>query len=289
MSDNENGKESVLQGILKRVDAAIKLAANGYHAQATDERMMRSVAPLLGLLARPEVRDTIHCVVQDAAAQMMDEATFNPCEAAKPAHHLLQALEDIRRGGVELQQWAKDDRFKWRPSELVGFGLERRVPPAEVIERVAYLAGLLGMAARQADLAANIVLRLRDPRAQIVPDHTPTALPTISAPGTLIALPTYRFPSEGEKVRQLHMHMALLGNFLVRAAERGETRLRQASIGDQAFSPGVVAAEAVAISIIVTNGLLTCAALATLACQRTSNSATYVAEIEMPQDSLPDA
>src|SRR5258708_29216081 len=127
--------------------------------------------------------------------------------------------------------------------------------------------GLLTRAGREGHLASEIIVRARDPRTHIALERTPPNLPHIEPPDYLIPLRTSQYHSQGDKGRDVLLYLEQFGDFLVRSAQRGRERINSASIDNKAFSPGVVAAEAIAISVIVTNGLATCDALARLAWQ----------------------
>lgn len=284
MSTNGN---DIMKDILSFVESATKLVGDAQRARAMDELMDKlmkeTVLPRIEGLANAPVWETLKLAVQDAVTQRLEEDSFSPCEAAKPAHHLLQALDTIERGGAELRRWAQDDRFKLpKQSKTVGASIRGllgtrpqppvRVPVGEIVEQLAYMMGLLGMAGQEAHLASETILRVRDPRTHIALDRTAPKLPHIEAPRYLIPLPTSQYQSQGDKGRDLLQYLEQFSDLLIRTAERGRERIQSASIDNKAFSPGVVAAEAIAISLIVTDGLATCEALTVLAGQFTGDS-----------------
>lgn len=279
MSPNRN---SFMQDLMEILDSASRLAADAQRARTMDVLMMGTVLPLFNDIAKSPVWGTLNEVVKDAAAQMLEEESFSPCDAAKPARHLLQALETIKRGGEEMKRWATDDRFieQKRPKKtfktlLISSPQPRVcVPVAEIVEQLAYLMGLLSMAAQEANLASQTIIHMRDPLLHIVSKQTPLNLPQVEPLEFFIPLATGRYASTGDKGRDLLNCLEQFGDFLILVAERGRQRLYSASVDDKAFSPGVVAAEAISISNIVKNGLSTCNALAIVAPQYIGESVT---------------
>lgn len=269
------------------MEKAATLIADAQRARAMDavlkqvNQMTVTVLPLFAQLANAPVWTMLSQVVQDAAVQMVEEEAFGPCEAAKPARHVLQALETIERGGAELQRWSGDERLQFKapqPSKtFINWLLPQpqqhiSVPVAEIVEQLAYLMGLLSMAGQEAHLAAQTIMHVHDPRLRILPEHTHTNLPQIEPQEFFIPLPTGQYVSARDKGSDLLQCLIQFGKFLNYAAQRGRERIRSASIDDKAFSPGVVAAEAMAVMNIVKNGLSTCNALAIVAIQYIGDS-----------------
>lgn len=289
-------RNNLMQQIAEMLEGAAKLAADAQRARALDA-FIATTAPTLAVtvptlfanIAKSPVWDTLREVVQDAAALMLEEESFSPCEAAKPAHHLLQALDTIKRGGVELQRWKVDARFNMPrpPKKPIRDLFIHRPPPtalipvAEIVEQLAYLMGLLTMAGKEAHLASEAIMHGRDPLLHIVAKQTPLNLPHIEPPQYFIPLPVGKYVSQGDKGRDLLTCVKQFGDFLVCMADRGRERLQNASIDNKAFSPGVVAAEAIAISNLVKNSLGTCDGLAVLAWQFIGDS-VQVEYIETP-------
>ncbi|MGZ3714414.1 MAG: hypothetical protein ACXVA4_03255 [Ktedonobacterales bacterium] len=273
-----------MQEICAVMEKAATLVADAQRARAMDavmNQMKLTVLPLFAQLANAPVWTMLSQVVQDAAVQMVEEEAFGPCEAAKPARHVLQALETIERGGAELRRWSGDERFQLKapqPSKtFINWLLPQpqqhiSVPVAEIVEQLAYLMGLLSMAGQEAHLASQTIMHVRDPRLRVVSEHTHTNLPQIEPQEFFIPLPTGHYVSARDKGSDLLECLDQCGQFLNHAAQRGRERIRSASIDDKAFSPGVVAAEAMAVMNIVKNGLSTCNALAIVAIQYIGDS-----------------
>lgn len=273
-----------IQAVMEKVT---RLVADAQRARAMDaviiqvNQMTQTILPLFAQLANAPVWTMLSQVVQDAAVQMVEEEAFGPCEAAKPARHVLQALETIERGGAELRRWSGDERFQLKapqPSKtFINWLLPQpqqhiSVPVAEIVEQLAYLMGLLSMAGQEAHLASQTIMHVRDPRLRIVSEHTQSNLPQIEPQEFFIPLPTGQYVSARDKGSDLLECLDQFGQFLNYAAQRGRERIRSASIDDKAFSPGVVAAEAMAVMNIVKNGLSTCNALAIVAIQYIGDS-----------------
>lgn len=300
MSSNEHNYIRDFMGALVQVATVY---VDGQHSQAvdkatdniTDTEMDKAVdflqvdgiLPLIDKLAKTPVWDAVKVMIQDAVAQRLEEESFSPCGAAKPARQLLQALETIRVAGKELQRWADDSRYNLPKSNNAKvtapprFNLFHRTPApqrailpvAEIIEQLHYLMSLLNIAEKEAQRALEAMAHVRDPRLRISPDHM-RPLPDDIASGGFFPLPTSWSKAQGTNGRDLLTWLQQFGKYLVQVAERGLQRIREASVDDKAFSPAVVGAQASTISSIVRSALSTCSALEFVSTQYIGESVT---------------
>ena len=302
-------KNELLQGFVDILDKAGKLYCDAQRARemdmlintcnpcnpcdpcnTLDTHIAVDVLPLFEIMAKSPIWDALKGAIQDAVARMLEEESFNPCDAAKPAHHLLQALETLKRAGAELQRWGSDVRFNipnptnpagssklTSPPKLQKPGIMKwcrppqpsrvPVPVTEIVEQLTYVIGLLTTAGQAANLAADTIMHVRDPRQHIVSKGVQLNLPQIEVPEYFIPLTLGQYTPGQERGRELLSCLAQFGTYLVIMAERGRDRLEKASIDNKAFSPSVVAAEAIAVSNLVKNGQSTCNGLAIVAPQ----------------------
>lgn len=293
-------KNNLVQGFMDMLDKAGKLYCDAQRARekdalvntcdALDTNITVDILPFFEVIAESPVWDALKGAVQNAVARMLEEESFSPFDAAKPAQHLLQALETLKRCGTELQYWGSDENLKTsNPAKLSDSAkladsaklqkagimkwcrtpqpMRVSVPVVEIVEQLTYVMGLLTMAGREAHLASEAIVHARDPRLHIVSMETPPNLPHIEVPEYFMPLTIGQYVAGQERGRELLSCLSQFGSYLVRMAELGRVRLEKASVDNKAFSPGVVAAEANTISNLVKNGLSTCNALAIVAPQ----------------------
>lgn len=240
---------------------------------AVDTSIVDTLTPLVEMLAKVPVWDTLKVMVQDVVTQKLEADSYNPVNAVTPARHLLQALDTIHAGGVELQRWLTDGRFnppKPTPSPAPRHCklFDRKpqpqrvsVPVAEIIEQLQYLMGLLTIAEQEAQLALKTLAHMRDPRLHVTSEHMRPELEQVESFEHTLPLPTSWRQSKGENGRDLLDSLEQFGKYLALVAKRGQERVRNASVDDKAYSPAVVAAQAATIHNIVKNALATCSAL----------------------------
>jgi hypothetical protein len=250
------------------------------------EVTLQTLVSALAGLANSREMAILKGMLKDAVAGYLEDESFSPCAAAEPAHLLMDALDDIAKGGQQLIDWTNDQRFHTQFRPLREWRLATRVPPAEVLEQMTYLITLLHACSRQAALAATKMQGYRNPLRPVVTDRKPADVPEFDAqtPARLVALPRQPYRSDGDKVKDMRLRIQLLGTFLVKIGQRGSQRIEGASLRMRAYSPNVVVAEAVTLTYTLTHVLLTCAALArmTSACDAKESEARELSPAGAP-------
>ena len=277
-----------LDKLAARIDPILRnwYQSNRFGAQAQIE--LHDIAEVIKQIASSPGIHLLKSMAQDAARQAIKDDTFSPAAAAVPAQDRLLALSDIERAAEQLATFCKSERFKserFKPARMQR-GKQRvsaRVSPAEFVEQMVYLTGLLLMATTQCRYAVDKLLRLEDPRRSIAMLNPPAnpanpaelsklltltqpTAPTLSPPSTSSepAAPAPRKGSKGSKeadkmLLDLRGRTLALAERLRQAAVTGRERLHAASLGGRAYSPNVVGAEAYALSRVIADALTACA------------------------------
>lgn len=279
-----SNSDAIMQEIVEFLEGAARFVADAQRARALDGILAAAAPAVIGTITRADLWTTLKEVVQDAVSEMVEDDAFNPLEAAKPAAHLMQALDTILIGGQELRRWEEDARFKTpkpstAPERIRDFFVPRthpsaqpvEVPVTEITEQLAFVEPLLRVAGQEADVAVQSMMRKRDPRLRVVSTHTPPIVPSVEMQEYFIPQMKGPLQSHGDKGREFVNCVVSLGHLLMYAATRGKERLTGARLDTNGFNPGVVVAQAIAIGTVVTNALSTCNALAAMAMQSISD------------------
>ncbi len=138
---------------------------------------------LLDRITNSETLKLLKSMVEDKVRQVLAEAVFDPCEAAKVAPDILQALEALQRLADGTLQWDarsfqrsfKDYLLRRSPS---------RVEMAEVIAMLEGFANYMWLAERACERAVAKLLKKEDPLRRTVPAESAGSAGSASSAGT---------------------------------------------------------------------------------------------------------
>jgi hypothetical protein len=264
------------QQVMDHIEAQLRRLMGNALTAAEVRQAAQALALLAAQLRQSDLPQKLAQVIATQLEQDAERAIYNPCEAAKAARQLIQALNAVRQEGLNLQKLyaAAHIPFSFRRMRYRA-AMARQSRGAAGTDVMGGVAGL-ALASSEAHAALATLLRLMDPRyalagaasARAVPEITigaGAAVNTTTAAGYLTRLPPALHGTEVRRARLVRIFAFLIGQELVREAQASIERLQAASLDQVAYRPSAVVHEAVQMLALVARAQLTLARLYELA------------------------
>ncbi|HEV2238706.1 MAG TPA: hypothetical protein VGR57_18760 [Ktedonobacterales bacterium] len=267
---------NAVQQVMEHIEAQLRRLMGNALTAAEVRQAAQALALLVAQLQQSGLPQRLAQVIATQLEQGAERAIYNPCEAAKAARQLIQALNAVRQEGLNLQQLYATAHipFSFRRMRYRA-AMARQSRGAAGTDVMGGVAGL-ALASGEAHLALAALLHLMDARytlagttpARDVPEITVGAGAAVNSTtdaGYLTRLPPALRGTEVHRARLVRIFAFLIGQELVREAQAATERLQAASLDQVAYRPSAVVHEAVQLLALVARAQLTLARLYELA------------------------